>query len=131
MTLAHRIAVMKDGKLQQFDTPATIYNRPANLFVAGFLGSPSMNLITEGAVTIGVRPEDIDFSLSEQPGWKPARVYVVEEMGNETIVRLAAEKTHLTVRVAAGIKLDFDQSCWYRLREEKLHRFDTSTGLRI
>src|SRR5687768_16674627 len=45
MTLAHRVAVMQSGKLQQFDTPLTIYNRPANRFVAEFVGSPSMNFL--------------------------------------------------------------------------------------
>ena len=51
MTLATKIAVMKDGEVQQFGTPAEIYNKPANLFVADFMGSPAMNLITARAAT--------------------------------------------------------------------------------
>src|SRR5262249_4436366 len=58
MTLAHRIAVMRDGKLQQFDTPANVYHRPANTFVAQFVGSPSMNLIEKADQIVGIRPED-------------------------------------------------------------------------
>src|SRR5947208_2776368 len=57
MTLGHRVAVLKDGALQQFDAPRTLYNEPANTFVAGFIGSPSMNLVTlpveQGAVSLG------------------------------------------------------------------------------
>jgi len=93
MTLAHRIAVMDRGQVQQFDTPENIYNRPTNLFVAGFLGSPSMNLLPDPdrpGVTLGIRPEDVEFSAGEQPGWRECRVYVTEAMGNETIVKLSA-----------------------------------------
>ena len=60
MTLASRVAVMKKGRLQQFDTPMNIYNHPANRFVAEFVGSPSMNFIeTTSHLTIGIRPEHI------------------------------------------------------------------------
>src|ERR1043166_2655434 len=59
MTLASRVAVMRKGRLQQFDTPMNIYNLPANRFVAEFVGSPSMNFIEEDGVTMGIRPEHI------------------------------------------------------------------------
>src|SRR4030095_12174174 len=59
MTLASRVAVMKKGRLQQFDTPMNIYNHPANRFVAEFVGSPSMNFIEGSQVTLGIRPEHI------------------------------------------------------------------------
>jgi multiple sugar transport system ATP-binding protein len=133
MTLAHRIAVMHAGQIVQYDTPANIYNRPANIFVAGFVGSPAMNLVEEriepaerpdGAKTLGVRPEDIEISLVEQPRWHPATVYVAEEMGNETFVRLAAAKTQITVRVSADTRLSFEDRVWFRLRADKLHWFD-------
>jgi multiple sugar transport system ATP-binding protein len=153
MTLAHRIAVVKDGRLQQFDTPSNVYHRPANLFVAGFLGSPSMNLLAGSVVsgefvrsglrfplepaqqaaigartelTLGARPEDVEFSLVERPGWLPARVYVTEEMGNETFVRLSADSAHLTARVPADTPVDFDQRVWFHLRADKLHLFDSA-----
>src|SRR5579864_837683 len=96
MTLAHRIAVMCDGKIQQFDTPSNVYHKPANTFVAGFVGSPSMNLIEKGDTLLGIRPEDVELSLTAQPDWSPARVYVTEEMGNETIVVLSDGSTQLT-----------------------------------
>jgi multiple sugar transport system ATP-binding protein len=131
MTLAHRIAVMRDGKLQQFDTPANVYHRPANTFVAGFVGSPSMNFIDEGDVTLGVRPEDVELSTTEQPGFTAARVWVTEEMGNETIVVVAAGENHITARASAEAKLDFDAPVWFRFREGKVHRFDRTTGARL
>jgi len=131
MTLAHKIAVMRDGKIQQYDTPANVYHRPANAFVAQFVGSPSMNLIEKDNEILGVRPEDVELSMTEQPGWLPARVYVTEEMGNETLVVLKTESSQITARVAAGVGLDFDAPVFFRLRAQKLHHFDKSTGLRV
>src|SRR5918912_97722 len=115
MTLAHRVAVMRGGRLQQFDTPMNIYNHPANRFVAEFVGSPSMNFI-EGELqagtfvsdslriplntdqlsklsgksrwTMGIRPEHIQVSAEPHDGATAATVYVTELMGNETFVFL-------------------------------------------
>jgi multiple sugar transport system ATP-binding protein len=131
MTLAHRIAVMRDGKLQQFDTPANVYHRPANTFVAGFVGSPSMNFVDEGDVTVGVRPEDVELSATEQAGWTAARVWVTEEMGNETIVVVSAGANHITARAPAETRLDFDTPVWFRFRADKVHRFDRKSGARV
>src|SRR5581483_6791795 len=129
MTLAHRIAVMRDGRIQQFDTPANVYHRPANTFVAQFVGSPSMNLIESGGEILGVRPEDVELSLTAQADWSAARVYVIEEMGNETIVVLSDGSRQLTARTA-GFHAESDTPVWFRFRPEKLHRFDLSTGIR-
>src|ERR671918_1572158 len=89
MTLASRVAVMKKGRLQQFDTPMTIYNHPANRFVAEFVGSPSMNFIEAEGVTKGIRPEHIQVLTTPEDGAIEARVYVTELMGNETFVFLS------------------------------------------
>ena len=131
MTLAHRIAVMCDGKIHQYDTPANVYHRPANTFVAQFVGSPSMNLIRNRDAILGIRPEDVELTLDEKPDWSPARIYVTEEMGNETIVILSDGSAQLTARTAAGFRADFDTPVWFRFRAEKLHRFDLSTGARL
>ena len=130
MTLAHRIAVMRDGKIQQCDTPSNVYHRPANTFVAGFVGSPSMNLIERSDTIVGIRPEDIELAPSEQPGWSPARVYVTEEMGNETVVVLRDGAAQITAKASAATRFDFDTPVWYRFRAEKLHRFNKSSGMR-
>jgi multiple sugar transport system ATP-binding protein len=148
MTLAHRIAVLKDGCMQQFDTPAEIYHRPANLFVAGFLGSPSMNLLAgsiesgvflcaglrievrapaRNNVTLGIRPEDVEFSACAQPGFTLARVWVTEEMGNETLIRLRTGDLHITLRAPAAERPGFDTPAWFRIQPEKIHWFDSHT----
>jgi multiple sugar transport system ATP-binding protein len=154
MTLASRIAILKDGRLQQYDTPAEVYRRPANLFVAGFVGSPSMNLLpgvlesgifrrdglcieltpeqraAVGArreITLGVRPEDIDFSAAAQSGWSAARVWVVEDLGNETLIRLALDGAHVMLRAPAGVRADFDSPAWFRIRSEQILFFDSHT----
>jgi multiple sugar transport system ATP-binding protein len=154
MTLASRIAVLKDGCLQQYATPAEVYRRPANLFVAGFVGSPSMNLLpgvvesgvfhrpglcveltseqlsSVGArreITLGVRPEGIDFCASSQPGWTAARVWVAEDLGNETLIRLAVDGVYVTLRAPAGVRADFDSPAWFRIRREQIHFFDSHT----
>jgi multiple sugar transport system ATP-binding protein len=134
MTLASRIAVIDEGKLLQFDTPWNVYHRPANLFVAGFLGSPSMNfldsahpLVGRPGLIAGVRPEDIEVSVVERQGWSAARVYVVESMGNESFVRLQVDSIQITARVPVDLPLDFDQTVWFRPRPDKLHFFDSQT----
>ena len=69
-------------------------------------------------------------SVDPQVDWSTARVYVTEEMGNETIVVLSDGPAHITARAPAGMKLDIDTQVWYRFRPEKLHWFDRETGLR-
>jgi len=155
MTLGSRIAILKDGLLQQFGTPSEVYRSPANLFVAGFVGSPSMNLLPgliesgvfrraglsvalnpeqlaligpQREITLGIRPEDIAFSSTAQPDYAPARVWVTEDLGNETLIRLAFEDTHLTLRAPAGSRADFDTPAWFRIRPEKIHWFDSHTS---
>ena len=112
MTMGHRVAVLKDGVLQQCDTPSTLYHRPANLFVAGFIGSPAMNLVTAAVadgrprlggnsvvfdaqgdhepppltdtVIVGFRPEGA--SIGEGP--LSGRIRVVEDLGSEVFVHV-------------------------------------------
>ena len=104
MTMADKIVVMKDGRVEQSGSPLDLYDRPGNLFVAGFIGSPAMNFINgtmtpEGfrtadgvvlpsgrtmaeAVTYGIRPEDIRLD----PAGVPVSIVVVEPTGSETLV---------------------------------------------
>jgi multiple sugar transport system ATP-binding protein len=115
MTMGHRVAVLLDGVLQQVDTPRTLYDKPQNVFVAGFIGSPAMNIKTvrltdtgavfasmvlpltreqieaananggDGHVTVGFRPEDCDL-VSESEGGMPVEVELVEELGSDAYV---------------------------------------------
>src|SRR6266511_5894304 len=114
MTMGHRVAVLLDGVLQQVDTPRELYDRPGNVFVAGFIGSPAMNIKTvrlteagakfvdmilpltreqvataaegsNGQVTVGFRPEDCDLVTSTEGGM-PIVVDLVEELGSDAYV---------------------------------------------
>lgn len=111
MTMGDRIAVLADGRLQQVGTPAQVYDRPANRFVAGFLGSPPMNLVPGGGVlggepgtVVGVRPEDIHIEAdgSRASGIASGiagEVTVVESLGSETVLLVRChDATRLAVR---------------------------------
>ncbi|HEY4423935.1 MAG TPA: ABC transporter ATP-binding protein [Pyrinomonadaceae bacterium] len=131
MTLASRVAVMKKGRLQQFDTPLNIYNHPSNRFVAEFVGSPSMNFIEGEGVTKGIRPEHIQVLTTPEDGALEARVYVTELMGNETFVFLSAGENRLIARAPADFRADVDTKVWLRLATDKIHWFDPETGSRL
>jgi multiple sugar transport system ATP-binding protein len=157
MTLAHRVAIMRAGKLQQFDTPMNIYNQPANRFVAEFVGSPSMNFIegkldsaarsfvAEGLavtlpesklamldgrdrITLGVRPENIDVSQVERAGWFNASVYVTEEMGNETFVFLTMGADKVIARAPADFRAEMESKVWVQIDMGKVMFFDPASG---
>jgi multiple sugar transport system ATP-binding protein len=157
MTLAHRVAVMRAGRLQQFDTPMNIYNHPANRFVAEFVGSPSMNfldvrieagalLLEAGAasigisesqvgrlaryqrVTLGIRPEHIHVSNEKRDRWLPAEVYVTELMGNETFVFLRLSSHKIIARAPAAFRAEMESRVWLQFDLEKALFFDSDTG---
>jgi multiple sugar transport system ATP-binding protein len=151
MTLASRVAVMRKGRLQQFDTPMNIYNQPANRFVAEFVGSPSMNFL-EGRVdearfvsdslriplsasqlgklaghsqlTMGIRPEHIQVLAEPHDGAIAASVYVTELMGNETFVFLSVGANRLIARAPADFRAEVESQVWLRLATERAHFFD-------
>src|SRR6059058_3069678 len=107
MTLGHRVAVLHEGHLQQVGSPRELYDHPANTFVAGFIGSPSMNLCTvplgsNGAVSfggeeVGLRPESLELASDGVQ----ARVEVVEELGADAFVFCSAELNGETTRLVA------------------------------
>jgi multiple sugar transport system ATP-binding protein len=159
MTLGHRVAVMDKGRLQQFDTPLEIYNRPQNRFVAEFVGSPSMNFVegqldgmtfiapgvrllleeqqatslerAEKHVTLGIRPEDIQISMSRRDDWLPASVYVTELMGNETFVFLRLASGKVVARASGDFRAEPESTVWIDLDLTKAHFFDHDSGQRI
>jgi multiple sugar transport system ATP-binding protein len=128
MTLASRVAVMRKGRLQQFDTPMNIYNSPANRFVAEFVGSPSMNFIEDGDVTKGIRPEHIQVFSEPRDGAIEARVYVTEQMGNETFVFLSVGANRLIARAPADFRADVESRVWLQIATDKVHYFDPKSG---
>ena len=146
MTLASRVAVMRKGRLQQFDTPMNIYNRPANRFVAEFVGSPSMNFVdgkVDGGIfvsdalqiplsgfangsklTIGIRPEHIQVLSEPHNAAIAATVYVTELMGNETFVFLSVGSNKLIARAPADFRAELESKVWLQFATDKLHFFD-------
>jgi multiple sugar transport system ATP-binding protein len=155
MTLGHRVAVLKDGVLQQCDTPRVLYDRPANTFVAEFIGSPSMNLLEvpigegacefcgvriplprsletgNGSVVLGLRPEAFEIA----PGGIQARVEVVEEVGADAYVFCVAEyrgeSVKLVARSEARLAPAREQAVSLCPRVDEAHLFDASSGERL
>ncbi len=151
MTLGSRIAVMKGGVLQQLCTPDEIYKRPANTYVATFIGSPTMNLV-EGraevdqfaiagaklaltapdnqgkAVLLGLRPEHI--RLSDQAAWRGA-VYLVEPTGADTYVVVDTPAGKVTVRAAPQTQVRPGDAVGLEIQADHVTWFDQSSGLRL
>ena len=160
MTMGDRVAVMKLGELQQVDTPLNLYDKPVNLFVAGFIGSPQMNLIEatavdgkaqigtykvpvdasaerkmSGKITIGVRPEAWRL-VSASEGGLPIDVTVVEELGADGFVYgtcdIEGTPSNVIVRVSsARDSVKKGETIYVTTDPKSVHVFDTATGERI
>jgi multiple sugar transport system ATP-binding protein len=160
MTLAHRVAVMDGGRIKQLDTPLNIYQRPANRFVAGFVGSPRMNFV-EGKidfserrfvshamtfplqprvlsglagrqlVTLGIRPESVRVSLQQIEGGISASIYVSEALGNETFLFLNVGSEKIVARTDAAARVDIGTKVWISFDQQALHFFDAIAGDRV
>lgn len=129
MTLADRIVVLNDGVIEQIGSPMTIYNHPATLFVAGFIGSPKMNLISAEKInpqwsgTVGIRPEHL--TLSDSDGEWVGEVLHVENLGPDTIVYLDTEiLSPLTIHLFGEHHYAAGQSLSASPDMQKLRRFD-------
>jgi len=135
MTMANKIVVLDKGSVMQVGTPLELYNRPNGLFVASFIGSPTMNLIRgesaarRGAATIGIRPEHADVSTTEGE-WK-ATVRLAEHLGSDTLVHADADGIgSLTIRLPGENPLAVGQTIFVAPREPRVHRFGAD-GKRI
>ena len=161
MTMGDRVAVMKLGELQQVDTPLGLYDRPVNLFVAGFIGSPQMNLLEAHAkdgkaqigeflvpidesaekrikqnanITVGVRPEAWRM-VSENEGGLPVQITVVEELGSDAFVYgtsgVEGTPSNVIVRVNGRDKVHKGETVYVTTDPHHVHVFDTDTGERL
>ncbi|MEO7222151.1 MAG: ATP-binding cassette domain-containing protein [Devosia sp.] len=129
MTLADKIVVMNAGRIEQIGSPMELYNNPANLFVAGFIGSPQMNFMDaaalgiSGAKTIGVRPEHL--TLNPDSGQWKGKVIHIEHLGADTNVYLETEKTGtITARLFGEVRYAQDTVLWASAEPKFIYRFD-------
>ena len=155
MTMADKIVVMQDGRIEQIGSPLELYDHPKNVFVASFIGSPTMNMIQGTArwdsvlavevnehrlpvgaasgvgdgqsVIYGIRPEHLDLA---DDGF-PARVSVVEPTGSETLVFLRFGETEIVAVFRDRHDFKPGQTVHLRPRAELAHLFDSATGARI
>ncbi|MBD9387930.1 ATP-binding cassette domain-containing protein [Agrobacterium sp. AGB01] len=128
MTLADKIVVLNAGRIEQIGSPMELFNRPANLFVAGFIGSPQMNFIDaarlgeSGYKTLGIRPEHM--TLSRESGTWSGKVVHVEHLGADTIVYLESESIGLlTVRLFGEHAYEPDDVVYASPNGGATHRF--------
>ena len=158
MTMGDRVAVLKDGLLQQVDTPRALYERPANVFVAGFIGSPAMNLmklkIVSGGVqfgnttikidsavlaktkakqvTVGLRPEDLVITKNDGIA---VHVNIIEELGADAFLygtaEVDGEKVDVIARVGAKSSLRLGDKVYLKPQGGITHVFDIASGLRL
>ncbi len=152
MTLAHRVAVLNEGVLQQLGTPREVYADPANLFVAGFMGSPSMNLIAgaiedgtfsaagiripvpgappTGRASLGFRPEDCRV-VAPGAGALDAHVYTSELTGDQVLVTLRCAGASLVVKMPKEFDIGTNANAGVAIDRSHLYLFDGTTGARI
>jgi multiple sugar transport system ATP-binding protein len=159
MTMGDRVAVLRDGRLQQVDAPRVLYDRPVNAFVAGFIGSPAMNLLPAtldagtlhlGAITVaigdrdghrgpvlaGIRPEAFTLSGEDDSDGLAGKVTLIEELGSDAYVHVAgelgSEPVTIIARVREGERAPA-RGTQVRLvpTPEAVHLFDAEDGHRL
>jgi len=148
MTLADRVVVMNHGLVQQLGTPTEIYDRPANTFVASFIGSPAMNLVEgevtdgtfratgiavpapgKGPVTLGFRAEDVQ--VVPEGGQLSAPVYSMELLGDATLVSVRIGAALVSVRAPKDFRIGIGAPLQVAIPSDRIHLFDNATGARL
>ena len=151
MTLADRVVVMSKGVVQQVGTPMEIYDRPANTFVAGFIGSPAMNLVSggiadgvftgenirveglaknaRGPVTLGFRAEDA--TLASEGGQIGAGIYSVELLGEATMISMRVGGELVSVKTTKDYRAEIGDAVRVNITPSACHLFDKASGARI
>jgi ABC-type sugar transport system ATPase subunit len=154
MTLADRIVVLRQGRIEQIGSPEELYQRPVNLFVAGFIGSPAINLVEgnaqdgrlsigkgialdvavqhRGPCVVGIRPEDLLTVDASASGALATRVTLVQPMGADTLVFGALpDGTELSVRLPCYVPVSVGQPLTLRPRAGGTHVFDPASEKRV
>jgi multiple sugar transport system ATP-binding protein len=157
MTMADRIVVLQSGVVQQYDTPEVVYERPANQFVAGFIGSPTMNFLpielrddaatfshngasvpfdaevrarlkaAAGRGVLGVRPEHFDVVPAESSGI-PVHIKLVEPLGSDTLIHFEIAGTPAIARVDPSLKPKQGEQLFLLPKADKIHLFHAADG---
>lgn len=151
LTMSSRIAVMKDGIIQQVDTPDRVYHYPANLFVADFIGNPKVNLLNgvvngthtvdlgkfkipipvnydKGPVVVAVRPEDITISTTPIPDAIECTAYSVLPSGADSTIVARCGDLEITVKVMGISKIKMDDKIWLKFDPTTLNLYDKESG---
>ena len=150
MTLADRVVVMEKGFIQQIGSPTEIYDKPANIFVAGFIGSPAMNLISgemkggvftapftriegldvpDGPLTLGFRAEDA--GIVGSGGEMTGPIYTLELLGDATMVSLRVGSGLVSVKTDKNYRAEIDDEVSFSIPVNCCHLFNSKTGKRI
>ena len=150
MTLADRVVIMKKGVVQQVGTPVEIYDRPANVFVASFIGNPAMNLITgearegtftaehvsleglhiaDGQITLGFRAEDA--AVVKNGGQINAPIYTMELLGDATMISVRIAGALVSVKADKTFRAEIGDVVSISVPSSACHLFDSATGARI
>jgi multiple sugar transport system ATP-binding protein len=151
MTMGDRVVVMKEGRIQQAGSPESIYDRPANRFVAEFIGQPNMNFlpvtvetgrvsddcfgldlasnadVPDGRYVLGIRPEDIVLADAAEPGTAQADVAVTEPTGSDVVIYLDSDE-EITIKTARNDVPSGTETMTFTIPEEKTYLFDPNTG---
>ncbi|MBA3380924.1 MAG: ATP-binding cassette domain-containing protein [Actinobacteria bacterium] len=136
MTMGDGIAVMRDGAVQQAGTAQDLYTAPANIFVASFIGSPAMNIVSSHALglddvraLIGFRPEHVEWrSPGDGDLALEARVEVVEYLGDEQLVHLRLSDVDLVAKVPAESRIRAGTAQTFAIKRAHLRQFDATNG---
>jgi sn-glycerol 3-phosphate transport system ATP-binding protein len=129
MTLAHRMIVMNAGRAEQVGSPLQVYARPATAFVAGFIGSPPMNLVPRDGKLLGVRPEELE-PCAESEANLTAQVDLVEQLGADILVHGRVDGSRIVVRLPASRRIA-EGRLPLRFDPARAHWFDAASGARL
>ena len=145
MTLGQRIAIFNAGRIEQVGAPLALYERPANLFVAGFLGSPRMNFLPaalaeglagslpSGTVTVGIRPEQLRWVVAEDTAGLPVRLERIEHLGDVALLhcQVLGGGESVIVKSALGPTAlpPLQHTLWLQADRERVLAFDSAGGL--
>jgi multiple sugar transport system ATP-binding protein len=140
MTMGDRIAVMNLGVLQQVGTPEVVYTNPVNMFVAGFIGSPAMNLVPAAVIEgiggndriVGFRPEHVRVANGHVDGATfDARIDVVEYLGDEQLVHMTRKDTNLQAKLPVEQRVSAGDDLTFSVPRDHLYLFDAQTEERV